>query len=191
MRATHRAVIGGSRLLVVQLLEIISSGGVATSPSRRKRRRKEGERERKMERKIRENREITNFRGGDFFTRTSWNKLEQVGSSQQVEKGSRGGRGVGGEGGGREGSLCRGREFEERKILPLPCFSVSHKTHARAHSYAYTVSPLYRISISYTCLYITFFLLFFLLHRRIAGRLSCRYNIPRKNFPSSLCTKTP
>lgn len=160
---------------------------MATSPSRRKRRRKERERERKMERKIRENREITNFRGGDFFTRTSWNKLEV---HNKLRKGVEEEEGWGGRG-GREGSLCTGREFEERKILPLPCFSVSHRTHARAHSYAYTVSPLYRISISYTCLYITFFLLFFLLHRRIAGRLSCRYNIPRKNFPSSLCTKTP
>lgn len=79
---------------------------------------------------------------------------------------------MGGGGGGREGSLCRGREFEERKILPLPCFPVSHRTHARAHSYAYTVSPLYRISISYTCLYITFFLCSF--YCTGASRAGCR-----------------
>lgn len=168
---------------------------MATSPSRRKRRRKEGERERKMERKIRENREITNFPGRRFFHS---NKLDQVGSSQQVEKGSRGGRGVGGgEGEGERDHYARVASSKNEKFFPSPVF-LSRIEHTRAHAHTRAhihthipyIPPLPNLYLLYLSVY-NVLSLFFLLHRRIAGRLSCRYNIPRKNFPSSLCTKTP
>lgn len=101
---------------------------------------------------------------------TSWNKLEQ--QVEKVEEGR---------------SLCMGRELD-RKNCSSPVSLFMHRrtrthTHTRAHSYMHTyvhTVPSYESLSLPVC--ITFFLCVFLLHRRIAGRLSCRYNIPRKNF---------
>lgn len=77
-----------------------------------------------------------------------------------------------------------GSRVGSKKLL-LPCFSVHAQTHTYAHTRAHTHTCIHTVP-SYESLSlpvcITFFLCVFLLHRRIAGRLSCRYNIPRKNF---------